>query len=442
MQPKSDQVYKQRRAELMKRIGPKAVAIVHSSPDPGHARYQPAADLVYLTGLTEPDSTVVLKVGADDDDCAFHLFVRERNPERERWDGLRTGTEGAITTFGADFAYPSTDLQSRLAEILSGSESVHFNFGESTTIERLIVKTNAELRKSERIGKFPFEKMVDLRTSLHEMRLVKDKSEVELLRKATAITEQAHRRAMALAAPGLFEYQLEAAIAEEFRGSGGNGAGYQTIVGGGNRANILHYIENTEVLEDGTLVLIDAGCDFRGYTADVTRTIPVSGAFSPAQKQCYQGVLDVQKSAIEMVRPGITLLAIHEHCVAKLAELMVTLGLLEGPAEERIADTSYKNFYMHRTSHWLGMDVHDVGAYCVDGSPRPLQSGMVITIEPGIYIDANAAVPVQFRGIGVRIEDDILVTDEGFETLSSGIPKELAEVEAACVGNLGDSPAP
>ena len=439
MDPLTSEVFKERRNELMRRIGPNGVVLVHSPPDPGTWPFRPNADFTYLTGILEPNATLVLRPGHEK---PVVLFVRERDPERERWDGLLTGTERARSEFGADLAYPSTELAEKLPDLLAGRETLHYHFGHHHEFDKLVTECASSLRKKERSGKQPFSKIVDTRQSLHEMRLRKSDHEISILKKAVAITKKAHLRAMSIASAGIGEFELEAAIAEEFRSAGGNGPGYQSIVGGGNRANILHYVNNDRKLEPGTLVLIDAGCDYQGYTADVTRTFPVDGVFTQAQKDCYQGVLEVQKSAIEQIRPGITLLDIHNFCVKGLTELMVKLGLLEGDVDALIKDLSYKKFYMHRTSHWLGMDVHDVGSYTKDEQPRPVEAGMVITVEPRLYIDNSIDAPGEFRGIGIRIEDDILVTATGCEVLSSEIPKEVEELEKACASSLGGPSAP
>jgi Xaa-Pro aminopeptidase len=265
------------------------------------------------------------------------------------------------------------------------------------------------------------------------MRLRKTSEELAMLRRAADITAEAHRAAMQLAAPGVAEYELEAIINYTFRRRGGSGPGYPSIVGAGDNATILHYVDNQQILRDGDLVLVDAGCEFEFYTADVTRTFPASGRFSPAQRDVYSIVLDAQTQAIAMTRPGVTIDQIHERCIEILTQGMVDLGLLAGPAKQRIAAEDFKAFYMHRTSHWLGMDVHDVGAYNRDGTARALEPGMVITIEPGLYIAADAeGISDALRGIGVRIEDDVLVTSEGHEILTDGSPKSIADVEAAC----------
>jgi Xaa-Pro aminopeptidase len=428
--------FARRRAAYMERIGPRAVAVVHSPPEATrngdvHFRFRQSSDLYYLTGFREPEATLVLRPGADQDNVV--LFVRPRDPEKEIWDGRRAGIEGAVATYGAEVAYPATELEDRLGELIANCDDLHYGLGYDPAFDQVIARTVATLRLRERRGLRPPRRIVDPRGVLHEMRLRKTSDEVALLREAGRISAEAHRAAMKKAAPGVNEYELEALIDYTFRSRGCAGPGYNSIVGGGDNATILHYVENDQPLRDGDLVLIDAGGEYQLYTADITRTFPVSGRFSEPQRRVYELVLEAQEQAIAMTRPGVTIDQIHERCVELLTEGMVELGLLAGPASERIADEAYKKFFMHRTSHWLGMDVHDVGAYTDEGEARPLEPGMVITIEPGLYIAADAeGVPAELRGIGVRIEDDVLVTEAGHENLTAAAPKTVAEIEAAC----------
>ena len=430
------EAHKWRREAYMEAIGPDAVALVHS-PAEAHRNgdvlfpFRQSSDLFYLSGFSEPEATLVLRPGADDH--RFVLFVRPRDREREVWDGRRAGLEGAVALFGADIAYPVHELAERLPDLLANADELHYSLGVDTAFDQRVTGVLANLRQRERRGRRPPRRIVDPRAVLHEMRLRKSSEELALLRKAADITCEAHREAMKLAAPGVAEYELEAVINYTFRRRGGSGPGYSSIVGAGDNATILHYVDNQDALRDGDLVLIDAGCEYGFYTADVTRTFPASGRFSPPQRDVYSIVLDAQSQAIEMARPGVTLDDIHERCVEVLTQGMVDLGLLSGPAGERIENADYKTFFMHRTSHWLGMDVHDVGAYTEDGAPRPLEAKMVITIEPGLYIAGDAPdVPAEFRGIGVRIEDDIIITGEGHEVLTAAAPKSVDDIEAAC----------
>ncbi|ACY18475.1 Xaa-Pro aminopeptidase [Haliangium ochraceum] len=428
-------VFAARRVAYMQALGAGAVAVFHAAPEAPRGSvptpYRQASDLYYLSGFGEPQATLVLRPGAERERVV--LFVRPRDPQKEIWDGRRAGVEGALTRYGADAAYPCSELSRRLPELIAGCDSLHYSLGSDPAFDRRVGASIAALRRSERSGKAPPRSVVDPRTLLHEMRLHKTGEELELMRRAAALTTAAHREAMRVTEPGMFEYQLASLFEHSFRSAGGGGPGYSTIVGAGENATILHYTDNAARLDDGDLVLIDAGCEFEHYTADVTRTYPVSGRFSDAQRHCYEVVLRAQKSAVELVRPGANIDAIHEHVVEQLTAGMLELGLLSGTLEACIADESYKRFYMHRSSHWLGLDVHDVGDYRRDGVCRPLSPGMVLTVEPGLYIAADAeGVPDQYRGIGIRIEDDILVTADGHENLTADAPKEIAEIEAAC----------
>jgi Xaa-Pro aminopeptidase len=426
---------KRRRDAYMKRLGEGGAALLSSPPelvrngDSTYA-YRQSSDIYYLTGFTEPGATVLLRPGADE---PFVMFVRPRDPEREVWDGRRAGVEGACATYSADAAYPNTELAEKLPELIANLDTLYYSLGDNSAFDQRLIRAVAGLRRRERHGFRPPRHIADPRFVLHELRLLKTPDEIATLRRAAEITCEAHRAAMAMAAPGVTEYELEAAIDYTFRRRGGTGPGYTTIVGAGDNATILHYIENVSPLADGDLVLIDAGCELDFYTADVTRTFPASGRFSEPQRRCYEVVLEAQKRAIDMARPGVTIDEIHETTVRVLTEGMIELGLLAGTAEQRIEDESYKRYYMHRTSHWLGLDVHDAGTYTVDGLPRPLGPGMVITIEPGLYVAAaDDDAPAELRGIGIRIEDDVLITEGGNDVLTTAAPKEIAEVEAAC----------
>jgi Xaa-Pro aminopeptidase len=434
-------VFARRRAALMQAIGPRAALVLHSPPEVRRGsvttRFRQSSDIYYLTGFAEPDATVVIRPGADKE--RFVLFVRPRDKEREVWDGRRAGVEGAMATYGADAAYPVAELDRRLPELIANLEDLHHGLGLDARFDRVVSAAIVHLRMSERRGLRPPRRVIDPRVALHELRLRKAPEEIACLRRAAAVTAEAHVAAMGAARPGVAEYELEALIEYTFRRRGGAGPGYATIVGSGDNATILHYVDNERTLGEGELVVIDAGCEFDFYTADVTRTFPTSGTFSPIQRRAYEVVLATQEEAIRMTRPGVSLDDIHTRCVERLTEGMIALGLLAGTAAERIEDGGYKAWYMHRTSHWLGMDVHDVGAYMQGdgaGSARPLEPGMVITIEPGLYIAADAeAAPAELRGIGIRIEDDVLVTHDGCEVLTAAVPKQVADVEAACRGD-------
>ncbi len=428
-------VFAKHRQAFMDLMGPNSVALIGSAPellrngDSSHS-YRQRSDLYYLSGFAEPEATVVLRPGSEK---PFTIFVRPRDPERETWDGRRAGVDGAVSDHGADQAFPCSELRKELKTLIANVDELYYELGSDPVYDTLVLELLVELRNGERRGLRPPLRVVDPRFSLHELRLRKSADEVAVLRKAAELTVAAHVESMRVAAPGVSEHEIEAGIDYQFRKNGGTGPGYTSIVGGGANGTILHYIENDQVLCDGDLLLIDAGCEYQFYTADVTRTFPVNGTFSEVQKRCYEIVLDAQEQAIAMTKPGATIDGIHDRCVEVLTAGMIELGLLEGIAAERIEDGSYKRFYMHRTSHWLGLDVHDVGPYTVDGSSRPLEPGMVLTVEPGLYIAADAEnVPESLRGIGIRIEDDLLVTEDGCENLTAAVPKTVSEIEAAC----------
>ena len=431
-------VFAARRDAYMRALGPDAVAVVRSLPErlrngDAYHPFRQHSDLYYLTGFVEPEATLVLRPDADIERVV--MFVRPRDPELETWDGRRAGVEGAIARYGADMAYPAAELPAKLAELVANRDELHYAVGLDDDMDRLVATAIAKLRKTEKRGKRPPRAIVDPRACLHELRLHKRPEELAALRTAAAISTDAHDAAMRAGRPGTFEHELEALVNFTFRKRGGAGPGYATIVGAGENATILHYIANSCAIADGDLVLVDAGCEYNHYTADITRTWPASGRFRAAQRRVYELVLATQESAIELVRPGASLDQIHEHCVRRLTEGMIALGLLAGSLDDRVADLSYRRFFMHGTSHWLGLDVHDAGAYTLAGKPRPLEPGMVITVEPGLYIGVDAPdVPPELRGIGVRIEDDVLVTATGRDVLTAACPKQIPDVEAACRG--------
>ena len=429
-------IYAARREALMQAIGPRAVAVVSSQPErlrngDAYHPFRQASDVYYLTGFVEPETTLVLRPGAETD--KFVMFVRPRDPELETWDGRRAGIEGAVARYGASAAYPVAELRTRLGELIANTDELHYALGVDGQMDATITATLAWLRRMEKKGKRPPRAVVDPRAALHELRLHKRPEELANLREACAITVDAHLHAMRTGKPGVFEHEIEAHIDFTFRRRGGDGPGYTTIVGAGDNATILHYIENRCAVRDGDLVLVDAGCEYGHYTADITRTWPANGTFSAPQRRIYELVLRVQKAAIEMAKPGATLEQIHDYCVRELTSGMLALGLLTGEVDELIKTEKYKKFYPHGTSHWLGLDVHDAGAYTIDGKARLLAPGMVITIEPGLYIPVDAeGVPAELRGIGVRIEDDVAITADGCEVLTRACPKEILDVEAAC----------
>lgn len=390
--------------------------------------YRQGSDLYYLTGFDEPDSVLVLST-----EHAEHravLFLRQRDPERETWDGPRLGVERAPAQLGIDAAFPIRELDERLPGYLENVKRAHYRIGLDRRFDEHFLSALDVVRmRARRGGEYPSE-IVDPGVLLHEMRMKKTPDEVAVMRRAAEITREAHLAAMKAARPGRFEYEVEAELLRTFRAHGSERPAYGSIVGAGPNATILHYRKNDRRLEEGDLLLIDAGAEFGYYASDVTRTFPVSGTFTPAQRAVYELVLASQLAAIEAVRPGATIESVHDLTVSVLVDGMLELGLLCGDKQQLIEQGAYKKFYMHRTSHWLGMDVHDVGRYHQDGAPRPLEPGFVLTIEPGLYIAPQADVDPAFRGIGIRIEDDILVTSKGHENLTFDIPKSVAELES------------
>ena len=425
-----------RREQLLEAIGPNAAAIVPSAPvairnhDVEHP-YRQESDLFYLTGFREPESVLLLTNHHKEHRVV--MFVRPRKREREIWDGPRAGVEGAMERFGADAAFPIDELDNRLPDYLGNLGSLHYRVGQNDAFDVHLFRTLNLLRRGARRGVTAPELIVDTAAHLHEMRMVKSPLELETMRQAASITRDAHLQAMRMTAAGLREYEIEAELLHVFRKNGSERPAYDSIVGSGPNATILHYRAGNRELSDGELVLIDAGCEYEYYASDVTRTFPVSGVFSAEQRAIYELVLRAQKAAIDAIRPGTTLDEVHKIAVRAITEGLVDLGLLQGEVDELIAEKKHERVFMHRTSHWLGMDVHDVGHYYVGGKHRPLEAGFVLTVEPGIYIaEDDREADARWRGIGVRIEDDAVVTETGCEVLTAEIPKEIADVEAAC----------
>jgi len=398
-----------------------------------HHPFRQDSDFAWVTGFDEPDGAALLLADPAEGKSGLVMFVRPKDREREIWDGFRAGVEGAVATYGADAAHPVADMEAKLEEHLARGGTLWYRLGFSREWDERVVRIIERLRARIRTGVRAPDPVRDPGSILHEQRLVKAPEELVKLRRAAEITAEAHMAAMRDGRPGAREYQVQSEIEYAFRRRGGNGPGYGTIVATGPNATVLHYRAGNAELKAGDLCLVDAGGEYGLYTADVTRTFPVSGEFSKAQRKAYDVVLAAEEAGIAAVKPGITIDALHDLVVRKLVEGMISLGLLHGTPEERIADGSYKKYYMHRTSHWLGMDVHDVGAYHVDGDSRPLRAGNVITVEPGLYVAMDdATAPDELRGIGIRIEDDILVTPEGHENLTAAVPKSPDEVELCC----------
>lgn len=394
-------------------------------------RFRPESDFYYLTGFREPDAALVLLPRGEE---RAVLFLRPKDREAEIWTGRRLGVDAAPEALGVNAAHPFDELWERLPALLLGHTGVVHDLGVDEARDRGMNEALLRTGVHARSGAVVPEKWIQPRRHVHELRLRKSEAELATMRRAAAITTGAHRAAMAAAAPGKNECELDALFASTFRRHGGTGCAYTSIVAGGAGACILHYVENDRDLVAGELCLIDAGCEFDFYAADVTRTFPVDGTFTEPQRALYQVVLDAQVAAIEHARPGVTFRSVHDLAVRRLAEGLVELGLLAGPAERAIEEETYRAFYMHRTGHWLGLDVHDCGAYYHEEKSRVLEPGMVMTVEPGLYVAEDADVDARWRGIGIRIEDDVVLTTEGTEVLTSGAPKTVEEVEAACRG--------
>jgi len=392
-------------------------------------RFRPESDFYYLTGCAEPEACLVLLPHGEHRSV---LFLREKDRDQEIWTGRRVGVEAAPDVFGVDAAHPFDELETLLPRLLVGHTGIEYELGcDDDRDHRMTECAKKAVRLGRSGGRVP-EHWYHPRTHAHESRLKKTPEEVELMRRAADITAEAHRAAMAEAAPGKNEGELDALLQYTFLRRGGTGSAYTNIVAGGANACILHYVENDAPLKAGELCLIDAGCELGFYASDVTRTFPVDGTFTAEQRALYEVVLNAQLAAIEATKPGVTFDSVHDVALRGLVEGLVEHGLLQGGVDEAIENGSYRAFYMHRTSHWLGLDVHDAGSYSKDGESRPLEPGMVLTIEPGLYVAEDADVDPRWRGIGIRIEDDVLVTRDGRDVLSAGTPKTVAEVEAAC----------
>ena len=421
--------YSTRRNALLSQIG-NGVAVIPTAPeyarnrDTQH-RFRFDSYFWHLSGFPEPEAVIVL-VGGDAPKSI--LFCREKNEEREVWDGFRYGPEAARDAFGFDESYAFGEFDRMLPELIADRESLWYSLGQNPLWDGKIVSALNAVRAQTRAGKHAPARLHDLRETLDAMRLVKDAHEIDIMRRAADITSAGHARAMRHCRPGMAEYELEAELAHEFRKRGADGHAYNPIVAGGHNACILHYIENDKLLAENTLVLIDAGCELGGYAADITRTFPVNGRFSGPQRAVYEIVLAAQSAAIAAVKPGASFIAYHEAAQRVLVQGMIDLGLLTGSIDGAIESEAYKPFFMHRTGHWLGLDVHDAGEYKTGGDWTVLAPGMTLTVEPGLYIRPGAQAPQHLHGIGVRIEDDVLVTANGNEVYTNA-PKTIAEIE-------------
>ncbi|WP_413198885.1 aminopeptidase P N-terminal domain-containing protein [Nostoc piscinale] len=431
--------YRQRREQLMAKIG-NGTAIFRSAPmavmhnDVEYA-YRQDSDFFYLTGFNEAQAVAVL--APNHPEHRFVLFVQPKDREKEVWSGYRCGVDAAKEIYGADAAYPINELDEKLPQYLEKSDRIYYHLGRDRKFnEKVLAHYQSLLRTYPKRGTGPIA-IEDTCTVLHSMRLIKTETELEMMRQAAAIAIEAHNQAMAITKPGRYEYEIQAEIEWLFRHRGAMGPAYPSIVASGVNACVLHYIENNRQMQDGELLLIDAGCAYNYYNSDITRTFPVGGKFTPEQKTLYEIVLEAQKQAIAQVKPGNTFKAVHDTAVRVLTTGLIDLGILQGELDKIIEEEKYKPYYMHRTSHWLGLDVHDVGVYQHgDDKPQILQPGQVLTVEPGLYIVPDTKLAEdqpqthpRWIGIGIRIEDDVLVTPTGHEVLTAGVPKEIDEIE-------------
>lgn len=421
------------RARLLAHLADDEAVLLFGSPHPlrnGDAEYSYRAnsDIWWLTGWEDPEVAIFLRPGTE----PFTLFCQKKDREREVWTGFRHGPEGARAHFGADAAFVYEDLEKELPRLFQGVETLHMVWGVDADQDLLV---RGAISRSARLSRKSFLATPQVFPApsklLHEIRLIKGEDELAVMREAARLTGLGHRAVMRATKPGVNERELEALLNYEFRRHGGNGPGYNSIVAGGANACILHYIRNREALRDGELLLVDAGAEYQFYTGDVTRTYPVNGRFTAAQRQVYQHVLDAQLLAIDAARAGRPYRDMHDAAVRRLTEGLVELGLLRGSIDTLVAEEKFKKYYMHGTGHWLGIDVHDAGNYVAKNRSRPLLPGMIVTVEPGLYIPVDDLdAPAEFRGIGIRIEDDIVVTDGDPENLTADIPKTIAEIEA------------
>jgi len=431
--------FKKRRRALMQQIGVGNIAIVASASNHTRNRdvefpFRQDSDFYYLTGFNESDSLAVFIPGREQGE--YILFCREFDEKKALWEGAHAGLEGATEHYEADDSFPIDDMDDILPGMLENKDKVFYPMGRDPDLDHQLLEWITKIRKQSRNGVNAPGELVSLEHLLHEMRLFKSAAELELMRKAADVSCRAHVRAMQQCQPGMYEYQIEAEVVHDFMQQGLRYVAYPSIVAGGKNACVLHYVENKDKLTAGDLLLIDAGAECDHYAADITRTFPVSGEFSAAQKQLYQLVLDAQYAAIEQIQPGKPWNNAHDVSVKVLTTGLVELGLLKGNVDKLIKDEAYKQFYMHRIGHWLGMDVHDVGDYKVNDEWRLLEAGMVLTIEPGLYIPKNCdSVDEKWRGIGIRIEDDVVVTNDGHEVLTHAVPKEIDEIESLMQAN-------
>ena len=426
--------FKKRRKRLLQQIGPGNIALLASAGHcvrnrDVHYPFRQDSDFFYLTGFNEADALAVFIPGRVQGE--YLLFCREFDATKALWEGAHAGLEGATGDYGADEAFPIAEVDTILPSLLEDKGKLYYPMGRDAELDRNVQAWISVVRDKSRSGVVAPSEVAALERIVHEMRLFKSPEEIKLLRRAAEVSAAGHSKAMQVCKPGLYEYQIEAELAYHFNREGLRAMAYPAIVAGGKNACTLHYTDNGSKLKQGDLLLIDAGAECNHYAADITRTFPVSGKFSAPQRQLYQLVLDAQLAAIAQIRPGATWIEPHETAVAVLTQGLVDLGLLKGRVKKLIKDEKYKAFYMHRTGHWLGMDVHDVGDYKIAQQWRVFEPGMVLTVEPGLYIPSDCKkVDEQWRGIGIRIEDDVLVTADGCEVLTADAAKSIDEIEA------------
>ncbi len=441
----SDSIHAQHRARFLDLLAERnAVAVIPTATtktrnDDADYKFRPTSDFWYLTGLNEPGACLVLLPGEHGEEHRAVLFLRERDKLREIWDGRRLGLERAPDALGVDAAMDIEELWTELPKLLEGRERIMWRFGDDDVADRRMVETFTSLRDQARGPLEPAKELLDPGPVLHELRVIKSDAELDLMRRAASLSAETHAALMGHIQPGMNECEAEAFLDHRYRSAGSSGAAYSHICAGGANACILHYIENDQPLKDGDLLLVDSGAEWHYYAADITRTFPVGGKFTAEQRALYQVVLDAEEAAIAASGPGVPFDRMHEVALGVIVDGLLEHGLLKGTREEALESGSYRDFFMHKTGHYLGLDVHDCGRYTTeDGSPRPLEPGMVFTVEPGIYVDPeNTEVEARWRGIGIRIEDDVLVTNEGHEILTSHVPKAVDEVEAMCATGSG-----
>jgi len=430
----SKKEYAARRKDLMSMMADNSIAVIAAAPEKVRSKdtlypYKQSTNFSYLSGFSEPCAVMLLIPNRQQGECV--LFCRDKDPLRETWDGLRLGPIEAKQALAFDDAFPIDDIDDILPGLLESKNHIYYSAGKDKAFDKQLIQWVDEVTLDKESDSEPCCEQVDLDHLLAELRLIKSAAEIKLMRKAADISAEAHCRAMRFCQPGQYEYQLQAEIEHQFMMTGATGPAYTSIVGGGKNACILHYIENQSALKSGDLVLIDAGCEYQNYAADITRTFPINGKFSTAQAAIYDIVLAAQTAAINCISPGVTYDQANKATIEVITQGLVELGILKGDVEQLITEGAYREFYMHSVSHWLGMDVHDVGDYKISNQWRVYEAGMLLTIEPGIYIAAdNQNVDKKWRGIAVRIEDDILVTKAGREVLTDGVPKQRDQIES------------